>query len=228
MSDPVDFAVDPLSLVSVSLYLPDITPTTTMHWDGHQTAFVAAGDKVGDVDFKADSKQTQRVFLTRFSSTPRPARAPSSRSATRSPMATDRRWTAMTVGLTVSPSGGESGRPADCGAQPGHIGRKGAERPNGCQCARSLRPDILSQPKADTVILMMGINDIGWPGSGLALHDPEPTAADIIEGYKQLIDRAHVHGMKIIGATLTPFDDAFAARLSRAITRRTKRRSASR
>ena len=26
--------------------------------------------------------------------------------------------------------------------------------------------DILTQPHADTVILMMGINDIGWPGSG--------------------------------------------------------------
>ena len=54
--------------------------------------------------------------------------------------------------------------------------------------------DVLSQPKADTVILMMGINDVGWPGSGLALHDPEPTAEAIIDGYKQLIARAHARG----------------------------------
>ena len=70
--------------------------------------------------------------------------------------------------------------------------------------------DVLNQPKADTVILMMGINDVGWPGCGLAQHDPEPTAEAIIEGYKQLIARAHAHGMRIIGATLTPFGDAFA------------------
>ena len=69
--------------------------------------------------------------------------------------------------------------------------------------------DVLSQPQADTVILMMGINDVGWPGSGLALHDPEPTAEAIIEGYKQLIARAHARGMRIIGATLTPFGDSF-------------------
>ena len=25
--------------------------------------------------------------------------------------------------------------------------------------------DVLSQPHADTVVLMMGINDIGWPGT---------------------------------------------------------------
>ena len=70
--------------------------------------------------------------------------------------------------------------------------------------------DVLSQPKADTVILMMGINDLGWPGSGLAAHDPEPTAEAIIDGYKQLIARAHARGLRIIGATLTPFGDSFA------------------
>ena len=36
-----------------------------------------------------------------------------------------------------------------------------------------------------------------------------PSADDIIDGYKQLIARAHVHGMRIIVATLTPFEDAF-------------------
>jgi lysophospholipase L1-like esterase len=59
------------------------------------------------------------------------------------------------------------------------------------------------------VILMLGINDIGWPASGLAPHELAPSADDIIDGYKQLIARAHVHGMRIIGATLTPFEDAF-------------------
>ena len=40
--------------------------------------------------------------------------------------------------------------------------------------------------------------------------EPAPTAEDIIAGYEQLIDRAHAHGMKVIGATLTPFEDTFA------------------
>jgi hypothetical protein len=35
ISDPVDMSVDPLALVSISLYLPQITPLTTVHWDGH-------------------------------------------------------------------------------------------------------------------------------------------------------------------------------------------------
>jgi lysophospholipase L1-like esterase len=63
--------------------------------------------------------------------------------------------------------------------------------------------DALSLSHADTVILMLGINDIGWLGSGLAPHEMAPSADDIIDGYKQLIARAHVHGMRIIVATLT-------------------------
>ena len=60
--------------------------------------------------------------------------------------------------------------------------------------------DMLSHPHADTVILMMGINDIGWPGCILAPQEPAPSADAIIDGYKQLIARAHFHGMRIIGA----------------------------
>ena len=55
----------------------------------------------------------------------------------------------------------------------------------------------------------MGINDIGWPDSMLDPEAPAPSADDIIAGYQQLISRAHDHGMRIIGATLTPFAVAF-------------------
>ena len=69
--------------------------------------------------------------------------------------------------------------------------------------------DVLSHPHADTVVLMMGIKDIGWPDSVLEPLPPAPSAEDIIDGYEQLIARAHDHGMRILGATLTPFGIAF-------------------
>ena len=50
---------------------------------------------------------------------------------------------------------------------------------------------------------MEGINDIGQAREGAS-----PSAADLIAGHKQLIERAHAHGLKIIGATLTPFEGA--------------------
>src|SRR5260370_39353659 len=70
--------------------------------------------------------------------------------------------------------------------------------------------DVLSQPRVGTVIVMMGINDIGWPGPMLvAKGEAAPSAEDVIAGYKQLIDRAHARHIRVIGATLTPFEDTF-------------------
>jgi lysophospholipase L1-like esterase len=53
------------------------------------------------------------------------------------------------------------------------------------------------------VIVLEGINDIG-----LASSKPTPSAADLIAGHEQLIARAHARGLKIYGATLTPFEGA--------------------
>jgi lysophospholipase L1-like esterase len=40
--------------------------------------------------------------------------------------------------------------------------------------------DVLSHPRTDTVILMMGINDIGWPDSVLEPRVPAPSAEEIM------------------------------------------------
>jgi lysophospholipase L1-like esterase len=50
---------------------------------------------------------------------------------------------------------------------------------------------------------MEGINDIGG-----ARANQTPSAADLIAGHRQLIARAHARGLKIYGATLTPFEGA--------------------
>ena len=64
--------------------------------------------------------------------------------------------------------------------------------------------DVLAQPGVRYVIVLEGINDIGHPGESAPLSE-EVRAEDIIAGYKQMIDRAHETGLKIFGATLTPF-----------------------
>jgi lysophospholipase L1-like esterase len=58
----------------------------------------------------------------------------------------------------------------------------------------------LSQPGITHIIVLEGINDIG-----IARQNPTPTAEDLIAGHKQLIEQAHTRGLKILGATLTPF-----------------------
>jgi lysophospholipase L1-like esterase len=211
ISDPVDMSVDPLAIVSISLYLPEVTPLSTIHWDGHQTAYVAGGNKVADVDFTADSKLTQRAFLSEILvDAPAGARAvvafgDSITDGDGSTVDGNDRWPDRLAERLAA-----AGGPPVAVLNEGISGAKVLSDRMGVNALARFDADVLSQPKADTVILMMGINDVGWPGSGLAAHDAEPTAEAIVEGYKQLIARAHARGLRIIGATLTPFGDSFA------------------
>jgi lysophospholipase L1-like esterase len=60
--------------------------------------------------------------------------------------------------------------------------------------------DVLNRPGVRVVIILEGINDLGGGGA---------TAAQVIDGYREIIGRVHARGIKIIGATLTPSGGAF-------------------
>ena len=78
--------------------------------------------------------------------------------------------------------------------------------------------DVLAQPGVTAVIVFEGINDIGFPRvrmselKGLNLPRESPflaqkvSAGEITAGLMQLIARAHDHGIKVYGATVTPFE----------------------
>jgi lysophospholipase L1-like esterase len=61
------------------------------------------------------------------------------------------------------------------------------------------------------IILAEGLNDIAFPGARVggtefAAAADAPTLHDLMGAYRQLVARAHMRGIKIIGATLTPFE----------------------
>jgi lysophospholipase L1-like esterase len=67
--------------------------------------------------------------------------------------------------------------------------------------------DVLSQAGVKYVIILESINDIG------SLHEPNHpnyrlTAQDLEQGLNQLVVRAHEHGIKVFGGTLTPYGGA--------------------
>ena len=72
--------------------------------------------------------------------------------------------------------------------------------------------DVISEPGVTHVVIFLGINDLGFPGSALEPREIVHTAEEIVAGLKQLIERAHLHGIKAIGSPLTPFENAFAGR----------------
>jgi lysophospholipase L1-like esterase len=70
--------------------------------------------------------------------------------------------------------------------------------------------DVLDQSGARDVILLEGINDIGFSQHRGWLTAPHTnvSAQQIIAGYEQIIAQAHAAGLKIFGGTLTPFKGA--------------------
>jgi lysophospholipase L1-like esterase len=65
--------------------------------------------------------------------------------------------------------------------------------------------DVLAQAGVRYVIVLLGINDIGHPGSAAPETD-EVSAEQIEAGLRQFVVRAHEKGIKVFGATLTPFE----------------------
>jgi lysophospholipase L1-like esterase len=79
--------------------------------------------------------------------------------------------------------------------------------------------DVLARPGVTEMILLEGINDIGWPNMKPRGAKDDPmrknpfadqtvTASDLILGMKQIIERAHAHGIEVFGATVTPYEGA--------------------
>ncbi len=210
ISDPVALDVAPLSKLSVTMFVPRTSPTSSMHWDGHDTAYIVSGDQTAAADFKADSTIVSRIFLSGVMVDAAPdARAivtfgDSITDGDGSTVDGFDRWPDNLAARLV-----QAGGPSVAVLNQGISGAKILKDRMGVNALARFDRDVLSQPHVTTVTLMMGINDIGWPGCGLAPDDKEPTAEEIIAGYRQLIARAHLHGLRIIGVTLTPFGDAF-------------------
>jgi lysophospholipase L1-like esterase len=210
ISDPVSFQVAPLSKLAVSLYFPGVVPVSTMHWEGRDTAFITAGNTTGDAEIKPASTLTAKAFLSGIMvDAPADARAV----VTFGDSITD--GDGSTVDATHRWPDFLARRLADAGGAPiavvneGISGARVRSDRMGVNALARFDRDVLSQPHVATVIWMMGINDIGWPDSILEPEATVPPAEAVIDGIRQIILRSHLHGLRILGATLTPFEDTF-------------------
>lgn len=209
ISDPLAWPVAPLASLSISLYLPEITPTSTLHFDARQTACIATGDVAGQVELNAETRFTSRLFLSAvWVETAATARAvvvlsDSIADGDGSTLDANRRWP---DGLAERLLAAEGAPVAvlNQGISGGRVLANGM----GVNALARFDRDVLAQPGVDTLVLMLGLNDIGWPGGVLDPAAALPTAASLTSAYRQLIARARAHGLRVIGATLTPFAGA--------------------
>jgi lysophospholipase L1-like esterase len=212
VSDPVELTAPALSTLAISLFLPDKTGLSTVHWDGRSTGLISAiGDMTNATGFKPQMTTQSRLFLSSVMVDAKPNSqsvvfyADSITDGFCSTTDTNNRWPDHVAERLQA-----EGHPDVAVVNEAYSGDRVLTNGMGTNALSRFDMSVLSHPRVTTMVMMMGINDIGWPGPHATTPtDPEPTAADVENGYKQIIARAHMHGLRFIAVTLTPFIDTF-------------------
>jgi lysophospholipase L1-like esterase len=214
LSDPLSMRVQPLEELSVSVYLPDATGPATTHQDAQQDNYIAAGNHAGDAAATAYATTTGSWYyvdgLDVRSSTAGGTIVAFGDSITdgyQSLAGSNARWPNYLARRLDAVLGNRAPGVVDEGISGNRILNDSSCF--GVSAEARFERDALSQPGVKAVILLEGINDIGFAGQAdtgcYAPNNPGVTAAQIEAGYLDLIKLAHAHGVKIYAGTLTPF-----------------------
>lgn len=209
ISDPLDYPVAALSDVAVTFHL-DLSPAReTGHPGSRATSYYVHGDYVGAANLIEPGHVDHWYQLSEIDVRTAPGSASVvtlGDSITDGHGATTNgndRWTDVLAARLQA-----FGKTRDIGVSNQGIGGNHL-------LTDGLGPNVLSRFDRDVlapegvrwVILFEGVNDLG----GLAREGEVPPAAHaamvkrVIAAYQQVIARAHAHGLRVYGATITPY-----------------------
>jgi lysophospholipase L1-like esterase len=209
LSDAVDLTVPPLADLTIDLFIPGEVGTglspATIHQGASQTNYVSPpGNHSGVATMPVSARTTSWFLLARVE-----VAAPAGTGAVvafgdsitdgaRSTADMNARWPDH-LARRFSARRGTQVAVLNAGISGNRVLGDGA----GVSALARFDKDVLMQTGVTHVVIMEGINDIG-----IARSNPGPSAADLIAGHTQLIERARARGLRVYGATLTPFEGA--------------------
>lgn len=206
LSDPVDLHVQPVSDIAVSLYLPNPTKgETTTFFQG--TSFVSsAGNFAGSVSLPGAAPLSEWPFVSGVSvvTSGRPGDAivaitDSATLVSQWPRALAERLNARHIdNLGVVSTALAGNRLLFNSAGP-----TGPETQWGESVFTRFDRDVLGQAGAQVVIVWIGLNDLAGAGAFYPASE-NASVDDVIAGLRQLVGRAHDHGLSILGCTISP------------------------
>ncbi len=209
LSDPVELRVGPVSDLAIDLYVPGSlgigpSPVTT-HNGASQTSYISAtGNHTGEPNLVAESQTGSWLLIARVEVAASAAAhavvafGDSITDGARSTVDTNNRWPDELARRLAARKGAPIAV-VNAGISGNQVLADGA----GVSALARFDRDVLMQTGVTHVIVLEGINDIG-----IARGNAKPSVEDLIAGHEQLIARAHARGLKIYGATLTPFEGA--------------------
>ena len=210
-SDAAGLRLDPFESVTVTLHLAGTTGPATFHSQSFATSYRADGEHTADTGAKAFGDSTESWYY--LSGVDVSGSEPAKRDGIAlfgdsitdgfaSTTDRDRRWSDA-LAERLDDAGDQ--RPVLNAGIGGNLvlndsawyGEKSANR---------FARDALNLPGVGTVVVLEGVNDIGFSESDTPTYKPAPvvSARELINGHRKLIRLARAEGVKVVGATLLP------------------------
>jgi lysophospholipase L1-like esterase len=209
ISDPIDYSVPPIANLAITFHL-DVPPTReTGHPGSRSTSYYLHGDFVSAANLPAAKHIDHWYQLSGIDVLAPPGAASIvalGDSITDGHATTTNgndRWTdVLAERLQASPSTHAIGV-LNQGIGGNHLLTDGL----GPNVLARFDRDVIAQPGVRWLIVFEAVNDLGGL-TRLGEISPAEHAAfvtRILAAWQQIIDRAHAHGIEVIGATITPF-----------------------
>lgn len=210
-SDAAGLELDPFESVTVTLHLAGTTGPATFHAQSFATSYRADGDHSADTAGRAFGESTESWYYLAGVDVDGEARqrrdgvvlfGDSITDGFASSTDRDRRWSdALAERLD------EAGRPRpvlNAGIGGNMVLNDSAWY--GEKSTNRFARDALDLPGVGTVVVLEGVNDIGFSETDKPTYKPAPvvSARELINGHRELIRQARAKGVRIVGATLLP------------------------
>jgi len=210
ISDPIAFEVPALANLAVSIYVPEPSGFVTAHRLSNQANYISGtGNQVTATTLTDVTESAAWSLLTAIDviSTESPGTiavvGDSITDGWGSTASANQRWPNHFARRLFADDSIPDYAIANAGISGNQVTTEGIATFGENLQARFER-DVLALSKVTHMVLMEGINDIGMSSRSGTLISAEA----IISGYRQIIARAQARGIKVIGATLTPYEGA--------------------
>ncbi|OCZ68963.1 SGNH/GDSL hydrolase family protein [Acinetobacter pittii] len=207
MSDPIQLPVPDHAQLMVNTFIEKPTTFKTFHWDAKQTSWLITSNQTANLNTPSSAKTTTaRLLLSSIEVKPKRKAhvvAVIGDSITDGATATldaNTRWTDF-LAKRLSPH-------QVAVINSGISGNRLLTDGMGDSALERLKKEVFQYSGVKTLIVLVGINDISWPGTAFAPKQQIPTFEALTQGYKGVVDEAHRQGIQVIGATLLPFSGA--------------------
>jgi len=214
LSDPVHLRVPALGGVAISVFVPDATGPATWHPLARQHTYISpAGDFVSTAEMPVAKTTESWYWLSGVEALASPstsavvALGDSITDGAYATVDANERWPDFLANQISTRT-----RAPIAVLNEGISGNRLLHDVDGQNALARFDDDVLAQDGVKYLIVLEGINDIGWPHMMHGKYAADAvTAAQIIAALRQIAERAHAHGIRVFCGTLTPFEGAFYA-----------------